>query len=160
MSGSGGSASGAARAKEADRADRADRAIRRRRPEVLVAPLVTLGAILGMLIVARLPEPLAWHSQPCGFREAFSRPCPACGGTRAARAMARGEVATAWRSNPVVPAGAGIALCWLLARGRRYWAGEGPLPWAEARRRVKIAALATATLFLLNWAYLWFVLEP
>jgi len=142
-----------------ERADKeATPPLRRRRPEVLVAPLVTLVAVVAGLLALRLGAPLPWRPGPCGFKATFDRPCPACGGTRAARALARGEWAKAVRSNPAVPAGAAGAFLWLGLRWCRYLAGTPPLGERRERRRLLLACTAGVLLLFANWIYLLCVL--
>lgn len=121
---------------------------------MLVAPLVTFAVLLAGLLALRLDAPTPWRSGPCGFWEAFERPCPACGGTRAARALARGQWAKAWGANPAVPAAGVGALLWLGIGTRRYLAGAQPLDRLAMRRRLSVAAIAATGALIANWIYL------
>ncbi|MFO0605380.1 MAG: DUF2752 domain-containing protein [Polyangiales bacterium] len=70
----------------------------------------------------------------CAFAAWTQRPCPACGGTRAMRAILRGDVSAGLRHNPVAPAFAVVAAAlalravWAIARDGHLGAfGRGAL---------------------------------
>lgn len=48
----------------------------------------------------------------CVFHDAFHLYCPLCGGTRAAEALLHGDLAGAFRFNPIVLLLAGLLLLW------------------------------------------------
>lgn len=82
----------------------------------------------------------------CLFHRATGIACPACGLTRAAAALARGELAESIRLHPLFAfVAAELALAWLLW-GRSLFGR--PLP----RRALGIAALSTAALLVAVWA--------
>jgi len=83
----------------------------------------------------------------CLFHLATGLACPACGMTRAAAALARGDLAASFRLHPLfVLVAAELALAWLL--WGRSLLGR-PLP----RRALGIAALSTAALLVAVWAF-------
>ncbi|MFN7942277.1 MAG: DUF2752 domain-containing protein [Thermoanaerobaculia bacterium] len=117
--------------------------------------LVLWGAA-GILLVAFFVALGFWdaaaHPGPdlCLFHRATGVACPACGLTRAAAALARGEFAASFRLHPallVVAAEVGIAwLLWgeRLLTGRRRFAGSST-----------VVLLATAGGLVLLWLVRW-----
>ena len=82
----------------------------------------------------------------CLFHRATGVACPACGLTRAAAALSRGELAESIRLHPLlVLVAAELALAWLLW-GRSLFGR--PLP----RRALGLATLSTAALLVVVWA--------
>ncbi len=95
---------------------------------------------------------LARFAPACPFHALTGMPCPGCGATRAALALARGDVAGALAWNPLATlalvgglAAAALAPAWV--------ALEGPLPVLApvlpARARAALVAMIA-----LDWAYL------
>lgn len=56
--------------------------------------------VLGMALATIGPDRLARGPRLCLIRAVIRRPCPACGMTRAASALLRGDVRRAMRMNP------------------------------------------------------------
>jgi hypothetical protein len=114
------------------------------------APAVIFGLVIASIIIARLSEHWQFPFMKCAFKSATGLPCVTCGGTRALRALSRGEVAEAFWLNPLVTTGAFTSLTcmvvWLAAPGwsLRAKAKISEWPW------FKVGIL----LALLNWIYL------
>jgi hypothetical protein len=89
---------------------------------------------------------------PCVLRSIAGVPCPACGMTAAAMALARGDAPAAWAANPVV---FGLAACVAVALPllalRAGGAVPPPVPWPAARRRRMDWAIGL--LALASWIY-------
>jgi len=108
------------------------------------------ASALALLLAAAFLAVTHLAPPPCLFKSLTGLPCAACGGTRAALALARLDVASALRWNPLaavaLPAfvvlGLGAGLLWLL--GREVPDPRPPLPL----RVLGLAALAA------NWVYL------
>lgn len=88
----------------------------------------------------------------CTFRNLTGIPCPSCGATRTALALLDLELATAAAVNPlatiaglVFVIGGGLALVWVLLRGR---VPAYKMRWS--RRWI----IATVGIILINWVYL------
>lgn len=115
--------------------------------------LISLGLLLGLLLVART---VIHHQLPipaCPLRSLTSLPCPFCGSTRALAALAGGDPATALALNPFV------TLATLLAAGALAFSGlGGAKTLARWRQRLSAQAFPKWLLvlaLLLNWLYLW-----
>lgn len=116
----------------------------------LGAPGAIFGLVVAAIFVARLSE--HWHLpfMKCAFKATTGLPCVTCGGTRALRALSRGELAEAFWLNPLVIAGAfGSLICLLVWMAFPEWSLRvkekiSEWPW------FKVAIL----LALLNWIYL------
>jgi hypothetical protein len=125
-----------------------------RRVEVLVAPLVTFAAVVGLLIAARYYERLPVQAPPCGFKTVLGIPCVGCGGTRAMMALVSGRPFDAVRFNPAVVAGVFVSALWAVAGVLNYRRGKSPLTVPEQNRRIKRVALIALAVLTLNWIYL------
>lgn len=125
-----------------------------RRVEVLVAPLVTFAAVVGLLIAARYYERLPVQAPPCGFRTVLGIPCVGCGGTRAMMALAWGRPFDAIRFNPAVIIGVFASALWAVAGIWNYRRGRSPLPVPEQNERIKRVALISLAVLTINWIYL------
>lgn len=82
----------------------------------------------------------------------FGITCPACGGTRAARLTAQGELAEAWRYNPlgiIVVAGSVAAVARAaIGVGCRRWANVVSVHLSPRARRVMIAGAVILLILL------------
>ena len=114
-----------------------------------LAALWALGSLCALGSIPLLPY-LARLAGPCPLHTLAGIPCPTCGVTRAATALAHGQVAAALRWNPLAAIGLGvgvaggpIAPAWVLLRGPLF-------SWQPGRgaRMLAVAALAA------NWIYL------
>ena len=118
--------------------------------ELIWAPLLMLGFLAAhFLPLDRLPL------GACPLRTLTGIPCPTCGGTRAAAALARPDLRAALAMNPLVAlAGMGGAAyvmhalgVWLL--GWRRWR-----PSVSSPARARNIRIAVVVAILLNWTYL------
>jgi len=132
----------------------------------LVAPTVSLLAVLALLAAARTYD--GWSVKPpsCSLRTLTGIPCMGCGGTRAMKALAGGEFTAAVQFNPLVVLGVfaiGFWFVWTaatmkMARYQRDWTNK-----AVDRTNPKTAirwGMVIAVLILLNWIYLICYLPP
>ena len=81
-------------------------------PRLLVFPFGILAAF-GLAIVRFKPE-LVLQLAHCPLRDMTGVPCPTCGGTHTAVALANGRWAEAFAANPLVAAGLVVFGIWLL----------------------------------------------
>lgn len=125
-----------------------------RRVDVLVAPLVTFAAVVGLLIAAHYYERLPAQAPACGFKTVLSIPCVGCGGTRAMKALVSGRPLEAVRYNPAVIMGVFASALWAVAGVLKYRSGRSPLSVPEQNRRIKQVALIVLAVLTLNWVYL------
>lgn len=107
---------------------------------LLVAWLVLVGLFM-------LVKPAAGHDATlCVFRNLTGLPCPTCGSTRAALAVARGHPLEALALNPLVTAAAFAFLAWLAVR-----------VCLRTRIEVRVPSWLFWTVFAVglgaNWAY-------
>jgi hypothetical protein len=120
-------------------------------PRLIAFPfLAACGVLAGAFFwQGRLLEQAA----ACPLRSLLGLPCPTCGGTHAALALVRGDLAGAWRQNPLVTAAAVALLLWgaisavttLVPR----WRFRLDLAAGE-KRALRLAALFAV---LMGWAY-------
>lgn len=125
-----------------------------RHVEVLVPPLVTFAGVVVLLLVARFYDQLPLRPPPCGFRTTFGIPCVGCGGTRAMKSLASGQLFEAVSFNPAVIAGVFVSALWAIAGVIKYRRGTRPLSVPEQNRHIKRGALIVLGLLALNWVYL------
>lgn len=120
----------------------------RPRGQRLRGPLAVAGlglAAVGYVLAVDPSSDTLGQFPACPFKTATGLDCPFCGGLRAARALAGGDLATAWDRNAVavllLPLAALAWLVWL----RRAWTGRSPAPTpARARRARALWLLALA----------------
>lgn len=127
---------------------------RRSHPEVLVGPVVTLLAVIGLLAVARVYDRLPVKPPPCQFRQMFSIPCLSCGGTRSFKALAQGQFIEAVKFNPGVILAVLVVIVWFGRGVYRYRKGVIPPAPVESRRRIIRNTIVASCLVFLNWIYL------
>lgn len=125
-----------------------------RQLEWLIAPLISAAALAGLLVAARFYDRLPVTPPPCAFREAFDIPCLGCGGTRAMRALAGGDLASSLRFNPAVPLALVAILVWVSLALFRYFRGTPRPPLDELNRRFRRNAVVVGSLLVLDWIYL------
>lgn len=123
----------------------------------LVAPAVSLFAVLALLLVAKNYEASPVKPPPCSLRSLTGIPCVACGGTRSVRALAEGQVIDAVIWNPLVVFAVFVIALWfvctLLMVG---WQGGV----VEVRAKAVVGKFSQrwgfliAVLLLMNWIYL------
>ena len=88
----------------------------------------------------------------CPLREVTGVPCPFCGGTTAATALADGRLADALAANPFVPALAVVlAGVLLLVVARALGLAAAPRSWPRDRQR--IGALVAGALVTASWVF-------
>lgn len=78
----------------------------------LALPFLVVAAA-GAVFATWRPEFL-YRLARCPWRDMTGLPCPTCGGTHAAVALAGGRWGEAWAANPAVPLGAVAVLLWSL----------------------------------------------
>jgi hypothetical protein len=105
---------------------------------------VWAGLVLGLYVLDRAR---GVHAPACIFRRLAGVPCPTCGGTRAAAALARGDAFGAVAQNPLVTVGLVLLALWL---GGRLLLGRTVSLKPAERRLALVLALA---LLAGNWAY-------
>ena len=120
-------------------------------PRLLVFPLLCL-ALFGLLWLRWRPD-LILGLAHCPLKDGTGVPCPTCGGTHAAAALAAGHLSAAWAANPlVVVVGIGFAA----------WAMWAVLATILPRMRVtlalspgehKAARILAALCLLSAWAW-------
>jgi len=81
-------------------------------PRLLVFPFGIL-AVFGLCLVRFKPD-LVLRLAHCPLRDMTGVPCPTCGGTHAAVALANGRFADAFAANPLVAVGLVVFGVWLL----------------------------------------------
>jgi len=81
-------------------------------PRLFVFPLLLL-AFAGLAIARWTPELMLWLAH-CPLRERTGLPCPSCGGTHAAVALAGGRLGEAFLANPLVAIGGVCFAVWAL----------------------------------------------
>ncbi len=126
----------------------------------LVAPAVSLFAVLSLLIGARTYEAWPVKPPPCSLRTYTGIPCVGCGGTRAMKALAHGEIVAAAKFNPLAVLGVFAVLSWFVwtvatMKMARYQRGQ-PVKADEQSVGKKgwRWGVVVSVLLLLNWIYL------
>ena len=117
-----------------------------------VMPVYGAIAFLGILAAGLLP--LRTILPRCRFLEWTGLPCPGCGATRVADALAHGRIPDAFAAGPFLAASA-VVFALLTAAALLALILGRPLPAVRMSRRETLAArLAFGLALLLNWAYL------
>ena len=101
-----------------------------------------LGLLLALWLIRWAAE-AGFPLPACGFRQATGLPCPGCGSTRALLALAGGDVAGAWRFNPLATT---LTLGFALAGG--VWITGRRIVWRAWGFRLLVV------LIFANWLYL------
>jgi len=123
----------------------------------LVAPAVSLLAVLILLLVARNYEALSVIPPPCSLRSLTGIPCVACGGTRSVRALAEGQLIDAVIWNPLVVFAVFVIALWFVCMLVTVVFQGGV---AEVKAKAAVGkfsrrwGLLIAVLLLMNWVYL------
>lgn len=79
-----------------------ERALRGLRQTMIVLTVVGVASIGACYLYFRLAPRFPILTPGCVFSRATHLYCPGCGGTRAVRALLRGDLLTSLRSNPIV----------------------------------------------------------
>ncbi len=130
------------------------------RRDRLVAPGVSLLAVLALLLVARTYEALPVKPPPCSLRNLTGIPCVGCGGTRSMKALARGEVVEAAAFNPLAVLGVFAVVLWFVwtvttMKMERYQGGAvAETASAALGKSGRRWGLVITVLVVLNWIYL------
>ena len=120
-------------------------------PRLLAIPLLALVAF-AYFWLRRYPD-FVLGLVHCPMKEAFGVPCPTCGGTHAAAALAAGDLAAAWGANPLVV---------VIGIGFGIWAAGALLATAVPVLRFapeltpgerRAARILAALLIVLAWAW-------
>jgi hypothetical protein len=88
----------------------------RRWPEVGFAPVVVGIVWAALVVVFLLVKPAGTEATLCLFRNATGLPCPTCGSTRAALAVADGRLLEAVVLNPLMTIAIFVGVVWLTVR--------------------------------------------
>ena len=111
-----------------------------------MAAVVVWAALVGIFM---LVKPAGSDLTPCMFRNVTGLPCPACGSTRAAFAVADGRLLDAVAFNPLMTVVAVLGAAWLVMRiGFARQVTINLPPRAGAGVWAALAALLAA-----NWIY-------
>ncbi|MDR0285112.1 MAG: DUF2752 domain-containing protein [Propionibacteriaceae bacterium] len=99
--------------------------------------LASAGVVVGAGVVLSLVYALTGWGVPCLLRATTGWLCPFCGGTHLGVALLHGDLAGAWRSNPVVFVAGGLLglrlIGWTGEVIRHPDRGTRWVPWAVAR---------------------------
>lgn len=114
--------------------------------------LLWAGVAVALVALSPLAAALAAGLPPCPFRAWLDLPCPSCGVTRAALALARLDPAAALAVNPLAAIGWVGLVAGGLGAGAAATLGR-PLPGLRLRPTPALRA-ATALALLGNWVYL------
>lgn len=132
----------------------------------LVAPSVSLLAVILLLVAARTYDAWPVKAPQCSLRTLTGVPCVGCGGTRAMKALSRGEIREAAGFNPLVVLAVGGIVLWFVwtvstARLARFQCEEKPGggsgamgPSGKLGKTGKWWGVVITVLVLLNWLYL------
>lgn len=112
---------------------------------VTVVGVLGLAAAVAMAVFGLPPVDLHGPLHRMGIMD------PLCGGTRAARLTAQGDLAEAWKYNPLgilatVAAGAALARLAIGVLGRRWL--NLHIAWTPRRIRIALALVVVATILL------------
>ena len=119
---------------------------------------IEFGIIYGGMVVLALLAgrflPVLSLAPSCVFKALAGVPCPTCGSTRSIVHLSRGDVASAFFTNPLVLAGALAALVYLFYSLFTFFFDVPRIVVAlSGKEKDRIRALA-ALLILVNWLYL------
>lgn len=121
-------------------------------PEERQLAMLWSAAAISAVILRPVWIAIAPYLGSCTFRNVTGIPCPSCGVTRTALALLDFDLASAALVNPLATiagfifvTGGGLALVWVLLRGRvPTWGLRWTHRWT----------IATAGVVLINWLYL------
>ena len=113
--------------------------------QFLLAHIAAIAAVLLLPLYARFADFLSFGMPKCLLHDIFYVYCPLCGGTRAAEALLRLNVAEAFRCNALVVLSVPFVLFFYLRAWRRLLRGEQQL-W-RVPAWVWIAVVSAMVLF-------------
>lgn len=120
-------------------------------PRLLVWPLLAVAAFA--LLWLRWQPGLVARAAHCPLKDATGIPCPTCGGTHAAIALARLDIAAAWAANPLIVLAAAGFVVWsvwaIIATFAPRWR-VGPVLGPGEKKAARILA---ALLIVLGWGW-------
>lgn len=125
-----------------------------------MSPRRQLGLLWGLVAAALvalspLAPRLAAGLPACPLKTTTGWPCPGCGTTRAALALADFDLLSAFAVSPLAAAGWTLLVAGGLVAGALALAGiESPAPPAWTPRRLAAFRLAAAAAIAGNWIYL------
>lgn len=120
-------------------------------PRLLVFPFGILAA-LGLAVVRFKPD-LVLRLAHCPMRDMTGVPCPTCGGTHVAVALAHGHWTDAFTANPLVAVGLAVFGIWLLAGVLATVAPGLRRDLLLTSREKKTARILAVFLFLSAWIW-------
>jgi len=120
-------------------------------PRLLVFPFGIL-AVFGLAVVRFKPD-LILSLAHCPLRDMTGVPCPTCGGTHAAVALAHGGWTEALVANPLVAVGLVVFGIWLLAGVLATIAPGLRRDLVLTSREKKTARILAVSLFLSAWIW-------
>ena len=129
-----------------------------RRPEILVAPIVTFLAVCVLIGLAKNYEKLPLRAPPCQLRSLTGIPCIGCGGTRAMKSIASADVAAALQFNPLITLAVFAIAGWLIWRMISFLARFKHPQLIWTRKRVFFVVGLASVLLAANWIYLFLFL--
>ena len=113
---------------------------------------VTAAALVPAAIAYPAVHAATGFAPVCPLREVTGVPCPFCGGTTSATALAGGRLSDALAANPFVPVLAvALAGVLVLVVARALGRAAPPRSWPHGRQRA--AALAAGALVAASWAF-------
>ncbi len=120
-------------------------------PRLLVFPF-GLMALLGLALVRFQPD-VVLRLAHCPLRDMTGVPCPTCGGTHAAVALAEGRWADALAANPLVAVSLVVFGLWLLAGVIATMVPALRLDLVLTDREKKTARILAVVLLVASWLF-------
>jgi hypothetical protein len=116
---------------------------------VVRSPLERAGFVIGVaaLAVAAMFSPVGF----CFMAAVLHVPCPGCGMTRAATALAHGDVARAFALHPLSPVIVPLTAMLLAGQAFRYVRDGAPIGTGKMPRWLEVVCAALAALLLGVW---------
>ncbi len=111
-----------------------------------------LMALLGLALVRFQPD-LVLRLAHCPLRDMTGVPCPTCGGTHAAVALAEGRWADALAANPLVAVSLVVFGLWLLAGVIATMVPALRLDLVLTDREKKTARILAVVLLVASWLF-------
>ena len=123
-------------------------------PRLLVFPFGLL-ALFGLAASLFAPDKVLLLAH-CPLRDLTGLPCPTCGGTHAAVALAHGRLAGAFTSSPLVTGGLLLFTFWLMAGLATTLVPAWRRELVLGAREKRTARVLAVLLVLLGWAWVIF----